>query len=232
MNGALRQFQEDIFAKLLSCDALATVNIVEQRKLLIASEVEISSVWITPRGGKCGTGIIVGMPFIDEESKETGISDVTINVQIVCLEQPNLSNKTGGSGITAEALVMLVRTALRGFLLDGVAGGIFTEGRSIEPGDADDVVSYKLTVKAKLRQPTAQRVPMPVLNASGLAVTLTCSDSGAFIYYTVDGTLPWPDGDTSNTYSAPFNVASGTVVRAAAYKSGLEGSNVILRTII
>jgi hypothetical protein len=57
--------------------------------------------------------------------------------------------------------------------------------------------------------------------AGGTSVILTTATAGASIRYTTDGTYPAPAAGTA--YTAPFAVpAVGTVVRAAAYKTGLN----------
>lgn len=237
-NKILLRFQDDVFAYLLADQSLSKVNIAEQRKLLIASEVETSSVWLTPRGGGIGSGVLVGMPFIDGERKETGASQFTLNVWICCLANPNLVNKDGGSGITAEELVMLVRESLRGMTFGGTVGTVMTDGRSIEPLDTSEfidlsgIVAYRVIFKAEVKNNSAARVTKPVINESSGTVTLTCAVGGASIYYSVDGTFPCAASVASHLYSAPFSVSSGATVRVVAYKDGLKPSNISEATII
>lgn len=70
-------------------------------------------------------------------------------------------------------------------------------------------------------------VNTPVITSSnvidGKNITLSCSTSGATIYYTLDGSNP----TTSSTkYTAPFNVTTNTTVKAIAAASGYANSAV------
>ena len=62
--------------------------------------------------------------------------------------------------------------------------------------------------------------PTPVMDiapgfyASAQTVTITCTEVGATIRYTLDGSTP---NGTSTVYSGPLNVSNTTVVRAVAY---------------
>lgn len=76
-------------------------------------------------------------------------------------------------------------------------------------------------------------VEMPVISPnSGFVydstqVSITCATEGASIYYTTDGTNP----DMNSTlYSAPFTVFSTTTVKAKAFKTGYDASNVASAT--
>ena len=73
---------------------------------------------------------------------------------------------------------------------------------------------------------------MPPTEAS-LTVTFAApaSDPDAEIYYTTDGSFPGPGNSAAVLYSAPFAVASSTVVRWAAYASGKLGSSTGMATI-
>lgn len=59
-------------------------------------------------------------------------------------------------------------------------------------------------------------IPTITINAEGL-VTITSSMAGCKIYYTTDGTEPT---ESSNEYTSQFKVASGSLVKAIAIKSG------------
>ena len=55
-------------------------------------------------------------------------------------------------------------------------------------------------------------------------VVITCATAGAVIHYTLDGSDPT---ESSAVYSAPITVTDDTVIRARAYKSGLNASVII-----
>lgn len=233
---ALERLQADITAKLLSESALATVNILSLRKLLTSSQVPSSAIWETSRGGKLGTGILVSMPFIDGDKAQPGDNSITIKVPIRCFELPDLAQGASGPGLTAEEIALTCRRLLRGMVCEPLTA-LTTEGRSIEPDEMpkehEGVLQYVLTVQAKLGVATDNRCKVPTISAPGLTVTLTnhADNADASIYYTTDDTFPGSGNAAATLYSAPFAVLSGTIVRFAAYKSGLSGSIAARRTI-
>ena len=66
----------------------------------------------------------------------------------------------------------------------------------------------------------ATPVILPATGAyvSPISVTISCSTPGARIRYTTDGSTP---DDTSNLYSAAFNVTQATTIKAIAYNAGM-----------
>jgi hypothetical protein len=231
----LLAMQEDALHKLLSEAALEEVNIVLFRKLLVSSQVEVSLVYLEARNDKSGTGIVVGMPYLDDENAQTGISDATLCLPIYCLEKPDIAqSEEGGSLLSAEQIALTVRRLLRGFIIDGKVT-LFTEGRGIRsfdaPPSAKGAVCYEVLLKGRLRQSVDTRCALPTISEAALTVTLANVTSGATIYYTTDGSFPGPGNAAAEEYSAPFAVASGTVVRWAAYKDGLSGSHAGQATI-
>lgn len=77
------------------------------------------------------------------------------------------------------------------------------------------------------------QVPQPVISpvtgaySTPQVVTITDSQSGATIYYTVDGSDPTT---SSPVYAGQFTVSANTVVKAFAAASGYENSNVASAT--
>ncbi|MCP5537472.1 MAG: lamin tail domain-containing protein [Akkermansiaceae bacterium] len=59
---------------------------------------------------------------------------------------------------------------------------------------------------------------------------ITCATAGAAIYYTTDGTEPATNNGT--LYTGPVSISKTTVLRAAAFVSGYEPSNVDTQTYI
>lgn len=58
-------------------------------------------------------------------------------------------------------------------------------------------------------------------------VTITCATSGATIRYTTDGTDPT---ESSTVYTGPISIDDDTVIRARAWKSGMNPSAVVSET--
>ena len=64
---------------------------------------------------------------------------------------------------------------------------------------------------------TSDGVATPNVNLTGNSVTMTCSTTGATIYYTTDGTDP-SSSATKSAYSTSFNLTSSCTIRAYATK--------------
>ncbi len=58
-------------------------------------------------------------------------------------------------------------------------------------------------------------------------VAITSATDGATIYYTLDGSEP---NNTKTQYTSPINITTTTTIKAVAYKSGLDASNVASAT--
>ena len=62
-------------------------------------------------------------------------------------------------------------------------------------------------------------------------VTISSATPGATIRYTLDGTEPEETGN-GTTYSAPIPITTTTILRAAAFKSGLQATNIDTQSYI
>ena len=68
-----------------------------------------------------------------------------------------------------------------------------------------------------------QTVATPAISISGTTATISCSTSGATIYYTLNGNTP----TTSSTqYSSPITLSGACTIKAIAVKSGMNNSSV------
>lgn len=65
--------------------------------------------------------------------------------------------------------------------------------------------------------------PPPGTYQSSLSITITCATPGASIRYTTDGSEP---NEYSSLYSVPVYVGGSTVIKARAYKQGMDTSPV------
>ncbi len=74
----------------------------------------------------------------------------------------------------------------------------------------------------------AVKCQKPKITGTLSAVAITTNTPGAQILYTTDGTFP--AGGSATLYSAPFAVSADTTVRAAAWKSDRQGSDVAEQT--
>jgi beta-glucanase (GH16 family) len=104
---------------------------------------------------------------------------------------------------------MLAAFVLSGVFLCGCGGPVVSSGSGS--------TGLPLAAQPALTTAAAQN--------GAVIVSLTSTDSGATIYYTVDGTLPDVYSSHTITYQAPFLVASNLTVQAVATASGHAASN-------
>ncbi len=112
---------------------------------------------------------------------------------------------------------------------EGVAPGLNKEiiwdaGSESQAFSADN---YFVQIEAQ--DNTYLQVSTPVISPEGgfyvetQTITITCQTPDVDIYYTLDGS--YPDG-SSTLYTAPFNLANSVVVKAIAYKTDWEESEI------
>lgn len=88
----------------------------------------------------------------------------------------------------------------------------------------DDVATPDL-VTTWIPQNGATGIPVVTANGGTDQITLACATPDAAIYYTTDGT--YPDATNGTLYTAPFaSPDAGTIIRTAAYKTGLNPGDV------
>lgn len=109
-----------------------------------------------------------------------------------------------GAGVAYEGI---------GLDLDGVS---FSDPPSIGCYEVGDVVDNPQFTAA------SGSIFFPTMN-----VVLTCTTEGAKIYYTTDGSNPT---ESSELYTAPFEISSTVTVKARAYAEGKASSGVVSAT--
>lgn len=233
------QAQQDLFAMLCSDAAFATVNIVNERKLIVDSTVQFDAIWLTPRNGRSGNGVLVREPKLNFKSPGAPgpLFTITFPVQVFQAGDAALLPDVGG-GFTAPQLAIAVVNALHQWQVDGL-GMIAFDGNAYAPVydyDGLNCIEVTPTVQISGSAPT-DRVGVPIISGDAAAVAITSATAEAEIYYTTDGTFPTAPGAVdpvsqaplnagSTLYSAPFAATAGTIIRACAYQTGLRASSV------
>jgi hypothetical protein len=239
----LLQLQNDVYGLLLSTDALQTVNIVQERRFMLDAQVELDAIWMTPRNGGSGTGILCELPSVDVTGGNS-LPAMMVRVPFVCLQNGDaaLTPETG-SGLTAETLVQLVLNTLQHQELKGI-GTLYAEARAIEPArEFEFINAYRVSFVLQRQQTrqTPRCAPVTITNNAGV-ITLACATADAEIFYTLDGSTPVrataldpitaaPINPLSQAYVAPFAVVSGHRVRAVAFAPGYIASQINLEVI-
>lgn len=227
------QLQDDITQVLLSCDLLANINVMQYRKLRIQSEVDLSLVFMTPRNGRLGCGLMVEMPTMQVEHPNLPGPPSILGCSVVAMEEPNLNlDPTQGTLMPAEDAVQIALEEIHDLLIEGLGELVGAQNRNqhraIEPvNEFEGVVAYRASASMSCPRTPRQRVLLPTIQEAALVVTLTCGTAGAEIRYTVDGTCPAPSNPGSVIYAEPFDLNSSDrpiTLRWAAFKGGLRQS--------
>lgn len=219
--------QEDALGKLLSEEWFSTINCVQLRKLVITSQLEAGLVTMTERNGKSGAGIVVGMPFIEDDNPESDALQAVVVLPMHVFENPTVNlDATNGTLKSAEQIAARIEEAFRHWAVEGVTR-FYPPKRPIRPNPDSDsgLVSYDVELRGQVSFPKRTRCQIPLISEVSLTVTLTNQTPGAAIYYTTDGSFPGSGNAAAQVYSTPFAVPGGTVVRWAAYKAGMLGSD-------
>ncbi|HEX4262749.1 MAG TPA: chitobiase/beta-hexosaminidase C-terminal domain-containing protein [Verrucomicrobiae bacterium] len=232
----LQQLQEDAVAYLLGNPVTANVGYQSFRRQAIDSSAKQALAgWSVRVPGKIGVCCLVLMPvFFAEDPNVPGVQG-SVELIIRTFEDPKVNN----IGLSAEDVAL----ANLSWFGDGlVIAGLLAiypsvKGPALKPNyDYPGFLVYDTVLQGKLPQNFPGRTILPTIaddNAGN--VTLACDDGAAGIYYTLDGTMPQP-GDTSGSgstqiYSAPFNVPTGTVIRCLAWNTTILPSDVDQATI-
>jgi hypothetical protein len=236
--------QDDIVQRLVTDPFFQqAVPVLEQRKGITESDVQIALSTANQQNGSIGTCAIVLMPRLAGQDPNAPGPRYTTRYPVQVIDWPLVRRQsTGGSQVSAEQICDRVRQIIHGF---NMGRGQMVYFDKLEPVAIDDgKISYIVTFKklgsdfppiscaavgiSPLSGGVSPSLPGPVL------VTLTCATSGASIYYTIDGTYPSSEGDTAVLYSGPFTAPAGSTVRAAAELPsgfGFQQSNVISQAV-
>jgi hypothetical protein len=224
---SLERLQKDIYAKLNREAYFADVPVFRY-DYKIQANIDQALGGVGAKAGKISAAVSVLLPGLEGANPEvpgpTQLVVVTCRVQ----ELPDLV-----TGKRAEDVALYIRQLLHHFAPGGEVQTLVCDTQAMNPSW---VFAPKLTFDvrhyANLNSVPLDKVkPVKIANVGG-AISLSCGTAGAAIYYTINSEFP-ANGETGATlYSAPFATpAAGTLIRAAASKSGSVGSNVAELTI-
>ena len=202
---------------LLSTPALDNVNVKQFRKMQIASEIDMKLVYLTPRKGRSGAGLLVEMPEFSVINPNVEGPMATLELSVLCIEVPTINlNAQSGTMIQAEDLAQHVLDTLHLLVIEGMGQ---LQGVGITPAtEFRGAVAYRARVR--LMNPRGQTVRSGYVTASFANDACTLTATADEIFYTLDGSFPAKTGNPkSQLYSEPFSVESGDVVRTASYST-------------
>ena len=235
---SLQQFQLDVAARLEASDFLADVPvfIFRPRAALTAAQIQdkinASLGALTAQNGKSGLAVTVLMPLLNTERQELPGPYLHLKCTVRVQENVMVNMGANGTQIACEDAAIAVSQILHQWTPGGVAGIVRAAPDAIRPSMAfEGKVTYDVNIESELDLDILAKTALPFIAGAGGNVTITCNDGTASIYYTLDGTAPWPGNAsypaTGILYAAPFAApAPGTLIRAAAFSAGKLGSDI------
>ncbi len=237
---SLQQFQLDVGAQVSTLPMVANIPVFIMRPRAAMTAVQIQSKIdaalgsLTAKGGKAGLALTVEMPTlrIQRGQQELPGPYLSLRCQVRVQENPLINMGANGTKIAAEDCAIAVSQALHLWTPGGTAGIVRASLDTITPDlSFENLLTYWVNVESEPNIPDLGfTLPAVITVASGSA-TLTCASYEASIYYTLDGTTPFPStgeiATTAQLYSAPFAApAAGALLRAAAFSAGNRGSDI------
>jgi len=228
LSSYFERLQNDITGALLAdMDSyFSDVTVVSVRSLEADNIAAAAVAGTKVKNGKSGVAVRVLMPTIRKTSKEV-VSLLRARVVVRVVENPTINNGSIGTGKSAEEISAKCYDILDRLKLAWSKNELKADESEVEPAIVDGMLQYDLSFYTFL--PTVGRavVATPSIIVSS-TVALATTTSGAAIYYTTDGVTFPSAANGATLYSAPITTpASGTLIRAAAFKVGLRQSDVI-----
>jgi hypothetical protein len=234
---SLQRFQLDVAARLQSAAFFADIPIFihRPRAALTAAEIQdqINSALgaLTSQNSKAGLCATVLMPLLTTERPDLPGPYLHLSCTIRIHENVIVNMGANGTQIPCEDAAIAAAQTLHLWTPGATAGILRVAPDTITPNSSfEGKVTYDVLIESDLDLPTLTKEFQPFISVTDGLISIACADPDAAIYYTTDGTLPWPGNDTYSStatlYTAPFSASSGTLIRAAAFASGQLGSDV------
>lgn len=227
----IESVQPDVYYKLLTEPWFENIAIFQIREKRLDTEVNRALTGLGGRNGKGGATIEVLMPSLKSALAETAGPVCTLEQKFIVKEQPTVNQNANGTGLSVEEIAVNIAQTFQLFYLGGPMQGFYAapEFYKYQPvPDDSPFIAVAVTLHATFALTALTRTIAPAVSALAETVTLTDQQpgGGSTIYYTTNGSFPGSGNSTATQYSIPFTVASGTVVRVAAYNGTLQGSMV------
>lgn len=236
MNSILEQLQLDIGARLESLPEFQyiTVAVVRPRSqgeaTQIISKLDGTLAGSVFKNGRCGAAVLINMPETDVPNPDIPGPYLILSVKVRVIENPLFNMGAAGSQISAEQISLNILHALHQWDTGSSGSPLYIDQKASEPvTDYPEKIAYDCIVKTRHGLDPAIKTSVPIVtqNSALPAASVTISgEPGALLYYTVDGSLPWPGNPTATLYSGSFVQAEAVTIRAAAYKAGMQGSDI------
>lgn len=232
MSDTLLQDQLDI-AGCLEADAFfSDVPVLVQRKGVTESDIEVALSTLNEKAGKMGALLVVLMPALQPDSPDAPGPRYRIIATVQVIEQPLFNLGDDGTGKSAEQISERVRQLLHHVSFG--RGGVWTFAGMEPVEQGEGKIAYGVRVSRLAGDSTGARIPTPTITAAGTApttATITCADTAAALWYTTDGSYPWPGNPTATLYTAQVTLTAAATLRSVAYRADYQASNTATLTV-
>jgi hypothetical protein len=227
----IESVQPDVYYKLLSEPWFENIAIFKIREKRLDTEVNRALAGLAGRNSMGGASIEVLMPSLKTALPETAGPICTLEQKFIVKEQPTVNQGANGTGLSVEQIAVSLAQTFQLFYLGGPMQGFYAAPEFYKYQAVPEEVPFiavAVTLQATFALTALTRTLAPAASASAETVILADQQpgGGSTLYYTTDGSFPGSGNPAAMAYSTPFTVASGTVVRVAAYNGTLQGSMV------
>lgn len=231
--------QDDLTSMLLSHAPLGQVNATQERKFLMEADVAMDALWMTPRNGGAGAGIIVEdvRATATRGSSSGPVGDLQLG--FVILAERNICLGPAGCGWQPENIEQVIVDLFHMKVISPY-GQLRAEGEYSSPAhdwinDQTGIYARRVTLLMLSGRKQSKTADTLSIVCGGGLVTLssTCPAAGLQLWYTIDGGFPSNDptvNPSAKFYSEPFIAQPGTKIRAIAYANGVNPSSLIEKT--
>ncbi len=220
----LEQIQGDILGALKATPGLVNAVILSANDGDIEGEVTRKLSTLT--GTQNGLALVVLLPELTEaEANIPGpVMEGLIEVQVI--EAVTINRSASGTGIRASTAALRALGALHHLRVGNYT--LFAKRNPLEPlAGKKGIVTFIVRLSfGNLGADPVEKVSPVTIAEDEAEITLTTSTGGAGIYYTTDGSYPGASNDEATLYTTPFTLAESATVRAAAFKSPLNPSDI------
>jgi len=207
MSDFLTQLQDDLEGLLLSDPRLAEIPVLVERKGITEDDVAnaIGVFNTRPDATKTGLVIVVTMPGIETPNGGNTMLQFKTTCAIKVFELPVVNLSATGHGTAAESIAVQILDLTHHWSL--AQGRTLTpDSNAVAPTNApEDHVGYDVNLVWQDGLEKTPRAPRPTITYDEQAeqVTITSTDEGAALYYTTDGSFPYPGNPASTLYNTP-----------------------------
>ncbi len=220
----LEQIQGDILGALKATPGLVNAMILSANDGDIEGEVTRKLSTLT--GTQLGLALVVLLPELTEsESNLPGpVMEGFIEVQVI--EAVTINRSASGTGIRASTAALRALGALHHLRVGNYS--LFAKRNPLEPlaGKKGIVTFIVRLFFQNLGADPVEKVSPVTIAEDAAVITLSTATSGADIYYTLDGSYPGASNDEATLYAAPITILEDATLRAAAFLSPLNPSDI------